>query len=86
MVKVKKKSGKMVEYSASKVKSILKTVGFTGKTLVKGTSNVLKEAKKLTKAGVISATNFEKAVVKGVSNTNKIVVSSAQNITKKVLK
>ena len=86
MVKVKKKSGKIIEYSASKVKSVLKTAGFTGKTLIKGTSNVLKEAKRLTKSGVISATNFEKAIVKGVSNTNKIVVNSAQNMTKRILK
>ena len=86
MVKIKKKSGKIVEYSVSKVKSLLKTVGFTGTTLVKGTSNVLKEAKKLKKSGVISATNFEKAVVKGISNTNKIIINSAQKVTRKVLK
>ena len=86
MVKIKKKSGKIVEYPISKVKSILKTAGFTGVTLVKGTSNVLKEAKKLTKSGIISATNFEKAVVRGISNTNKIIINSAQKVTRKVLK
>ena len=46
----------------------------------------LKEAKKLTKSGIISATNFEKAVVRGISNTNKIIINSAQKVTRKVLK
>ena len=85
-IKVKKKNGRIVEYPITKVKSLLKTVGFTGGLLVKGSSDVLKEAKKLTKHGVISATDFEKAVVKAVSNTNKIAVNTTQKVTKRVLK
>jgi len=85
-IKVKKKSGKIVEYPVTKVKNLLKTVGFTGGLLVKGTSDVFKEAKKLTKHGVISAINFEKAVVKAVSNTNKIAVNTTQKVTKRILR
>lgn len=85
-IKVKKKTGKVVEYSVTKVKNLLKTVGFTGGLLVKGTGEVFKEAKKLTKHGVISATNFEKAIVNGVSNTNKIAVNTTQKVTKRILK
>jgi len=85
-LKVKKKSGKIVEYPVSKVKSMLKTVGYSGGLLVKGTGEVFKEAKKLTKHGVISATNLEKAVVNAVSNTNKIAMNTTQKITKRVLR
>lgn len=85
-LRVKKKTGKVVKYSGNKVKSMLKTVGFSGGLLVKATGEVFKEAKKLTKEGVITVTNLEKAVVKGVSNTNKIAVNTTQKITKKVLK
>jgi len=85
-IKVKKKTGKIVEYPVKKVKNLLKTVGFTGGLLVRGTSDVFKEAKKLTKHGVISATNFEKAVAKAVSNTNKIAINTTQKVAKRVLK
>jgi len=85
-LKVKKKSGRIVQYPISKVKGLLKTVGFTGGLLVKATGSVFKETKKLAKHGVISATNFEKAVVKAVSNTNKIAMNTTQKITKRVLK
>lgn len=85
-LKVKKKSGKIMQYSISKVRSLLKTVGFTGGLLVKATGSVFTETKKLTKHGVISALNFEKAIVKAVSNTNKIAVNTTQKITKRVLK
>ena len=85
VIKVKKKSGKIVEYPVTKVKNFLKTVGFTGNLLLNGTNGVFKEAKKLTKQGVISVTNFEKAVVKAVSNTNKIAVSTVQKTTKRIL-
>ncbi len=85
-IKVKKKSGKIVEYPITKVKSLLKTIGFTGGLLIKGTSDVFSEAKKLTKQGIISATNFEKAIVNAVSNTNKIAIGATQKITKKILK
>jgi len=85
-LKVKKRTGKVVKYSSGKVKGVLKTVGFSGGLLLKGTGEVFKEAKKLTKDGVISATNFEKAIVKAVSNTNKIAVNTTQKITRRVLK
>jgi hypothetical protein len=85
-LKVKNKSGKVVEYPATKIKSLLGKVGFTGKLLVSATSGVFKEAKKVTKEGVISVTNLEKAIVKSVSNTNKIAMNTTQKIAKKVLK
>ena len=85
-LKVKKKSGKIVEYPVSKVKSMLKTVGYSGGLLVKGTGEVFKETKKLTHHGVISATNLEKAVVKAVSNINKIAINTTQKVAKRVLK
>ena len=86
MLKVKKKSGRLVSYPVSKVKGVLKTAGFSGVLLVKGSGEVLKEAKKLAKHGVITATELEKAVVKGVGNTNKIAVNTTQKIAKRVLK
>ena len=86
MIKVKKKSGKIVEYPVNKVKSMLKTTGYTGKLLINGTAEVLGEIKKLTKSGIITATNFEKAVVRGVSNTNKIAMDTTQKATKRILK
>lgn len=85
-IKLKTKTGKVVDYPVSKVKKILSAVGFTGLLLTKATGNVFSEAKKLTKKGVITATNFEKAVVKAVSNTNRIAVNTVQRMTKKVLK
>lgn len=85
-IKVKKKSGKIVDYPVTKVKNLLKTVGFTGGLLVKATSGVFTEAKRLTKSGVVSATNFEKAIVKAVNNTNKIAMNTTQRVTRKVLK
>ena len=86
MIKVKKKSGKIMEYPVSKVKSVLKTTGYTGKLLVSGTAEILGEIKKLTKSGIITATNFEKAVVRGVNNTNKIAMDTTQKATKRILK
>jgi len=85
-LKVKTKAGKIVEYPVSKVKRILSDAGYSGKVLVKATSEVFKEAKKLTKGGVITATNLQKAIVKSVAKTNNTIINSAQKIVKRVLK
>ena len=86
VIKVKKKNGGIVEYSATKVGNLFKTIGFTGGLLVKATSGVFKEAKRLTKGGVVSATDFEKVLVKTVSNTNKIAMDTTRKVTKRVLR
>ncbi len=84
--RVKTKAGKIVDYPASKMKGILSGVGFTGKLLVKATNELFKEIKKLTKGGIITATNLEKAMVRSVNNTNKLAVNTAQRFARKVLK
>lgn len=85
-IKVKKKSGRVVQYPITKVKNMLKTVGFSGVLLIKATGQVFKEAKKFTKSGVITATNFEKSIIRAVSNTNNIAVNTTQKITRRVLR
>lgn len=84
--RVKTKTGKVIDYPVSKVKGVLSGVGFTGKLLVKSTNELFKEAKKLTKGGIITTTNLEKAIVKSISNTNKIAINTAQKFTKRILK
>lgn len=86
VLKVKTKKGKIVEYPITKVKNLLKTVGFTGFLLGKATVNVFREAKKLTKSGIVSVTDFEKALVRGVSNTNNIAINTTQKIARRILK
>ena len=86
VLKVKKRNGRIVEYPITKVKNLLKTIGVTGFLLGKATVNVFREAKKLTKSGIIGVTDFEKAIVRGVSNTNKIAINTTQKIPKRVLK
>lgn len=85
-LKVKKRTGDLVDYPYNTIKKILATAGFTGKTLALAATGVFKEAGKLARAGIISAADLEKAIVKSVSNTNQIVIDSAKKITKKVLK
>lgn len=85
-LKVKTKSGKIVDYPFNTVKKILATAGFTGGLLIKVTNGVFKEAKKLTKAGVITTTNLEKAIFRAISNTNKLLINSAQKFTRRILK
>jgi len=85
-LKVEKASGILVDYPVGAVRKGLSVAGFAGKTLAMTSLGVLKEAKKLAKTGVISATNLEKAMVKSVNNTNKLVMSSARKVTKKILK
>jgi hypothetical protein len=85
-LKVRKKSGRISEYPAKKVKSVLKTTGYSGKLLLKATGSVLKEAKKLAKNGIIGVTDLEKAIVRGVHETNKIAMNTTQKIAKRVLK
>lgn len=85
-LKVKKRSGGVAEYPTTKIKDLFKSVGFTGNLLLRATGDVFKEAKKLTTAGVLTVTGFEKAVVKAVNNTNKIAMNTAQKTVKKILK
>ncbi len=84
--KVKLKAGKIIDYPANKMKKVLSDAGFTGKLLVKATSNLIKEVKRLTKGEVITATNLEKAIMKSVMNTNKLAMNTVQRFTRKVLK
>jgi hypothetical protein len=85
-LKVKRKTGELIDFPANTVKKVLSSVGFAGDLLMKATNDVFKEVKKLAKQGVVSVTNLEKAIVDSVANTNKIAIKSAQKMTKKVLK
>ena len=85
-LKIKTKAGKVVDYPISKVKGILSGVGFTGKLLVNATNDVFKEAKKVTKGGIITATNFEKSIIKSVTHANKIAMNTVQKTARKLLK
>lgn len=84
--KVKNKAGKIVDYPAGIIKGVLSGVGFTGKLLVKATNELFKEAKSLTRGGIISTTNLEKAILRSINNTNKLAMNTAQKFAKKVLK
>ena len=81
-----KKGKKMVNVSSAKVRSMLKTAGYSGKTLVIATKQVVGETKKIAKAGVITATGFERAIVRGVSKANDHVVSATKKVARRVLK
>lgn len=85
-LKLKKKSGKVVDLPQATIRRVLSSTGFTGKLLVKAVGSVLREAGNLAKAGVITATNFEKAVVKAVYKTNQVAMTTAQRVTKRVIK
>jgi len=85
-LKLKKKSGRIVDLPMHAVKRVLSTSGYTGKALYTATKGVLHQAGKLAKQGVVSATDVEKALVRAVSDTNKIVMNSAKKIVKEVLR
>lgn len=85
VIKVKKRNGRIVTYPATKIRNILKKVGFTGVLLAKATANTVKASAKLASRGVITATNFEKAVVKAVRGVNDLAVNTTQKVAKKVL-
>jgi len=85
-LKIKTRAGKVIEYPVSKVRSLFKTVGFTGKLLTKATGDLFGEAKKVAKGGVVTALDLEKAVVKTVSNTNKIAIDTGKKFVKRILK
>lgn len=81
-----KKGNKIIEYPVGKVKGLFRGIGFTGKLLTTATSDLFKEAKKLTKGGVVKAVDLEKAVVKTVHNTNRIAMDTGKKFVKKALK
>ncbi len=85
-IKVKTPAGKIIELPANTVKRILSDTGYSGNLLLKATNNTFKEAKKLAKGGVVTATNFEKAIIKAISNTNRIAMDTTQKLAKKILK
>ncbi|MFH0752049.1 MAG: hypothetical protein V1914_00445 [archaeon] len=85
-LKVKTKAGKVIVYPVTKVKQLFLGIGFTGKLLTKATGDLFKEAKNLTKGGVVSAIDLERAVVKTVHNTNKIATDTGKKFVKKLLK
>lgn len=85
-LRVKLKSGKVVDYPFHKVKQILSRAGYTGGLLLHATNNVFTEAKKLTAQGVISVTDLEKAIFRAIGNTNQILMNTAQGFVKKLLK
>ena len=85
-LKLRKRSGKVVPLPKATIKKVLSHTGFTGNLLLKAVGGVLREASGLAKAGVISATNFEKAMVKAVGNTNRVAMNTAQKVTKKILR
>lgn len=85
-IKVKTRTGKIVEYPVSKVKNLFKTVGFTGQLLTTATRSLFKEAKGFTKGGVVQAVDLEKAVVKTVNNTNRIAMDTGKKFVKRVLR
>ncbi len=81
-----KKGDKVIEVPVETVKSILADVGFSGKLLVNATANVFKEAKKLTKRGVIHTVDFEKAIIKAINNTNNIAMGTTKKVVRRILK
>ena len=85
-LRLKTKSGKLINYPVAKVKSVISTTGYTGGLLIKATAATLGEAKKLAKGGIINITDLEKAIVIGINNTNKIAVGTVQKVTKRILK
>lgn len=84
--KIKTRAGKVIDCPIKEMKAVLSGSGLTGKLLVKATNELFKEVRKLTKEGVITATNLERAVVRSISNTNKTAIDTAQKFTKKMLK
>lgn len=85
-LKLKKKSGKVVDLPQATIRRVLSSTGFTGKLLAKAVVNVLREAGGLARSGVVTATNLEKAVVRAVYKTNQVAMNTAQRITKKVIR
>lgn len=76
----------IIEVPLETVKSMLADIGYSGKLLMYATLNVFKEAKKLTKRGVVHAVDFEKAVVKAVNNTNDIATGTTKKVARRLLK
>ena len=85
-IKLKTKSGKIIRYPVSKIKSIISSAGYSGSVLLKATGGTFNEAKKLAKGGIITMIDLEKAIVRGINNTNNIAIDSVQKITKRILK